>query len=114
MDVDEDSSLISRKLESAYHACCASPAYLAEYAAPKAPEDLREHQCVVYGESRDASWRFERGADVRRIAVHGRMSVSSLWMAHDAALRDLYQKIRPLLLPPPDPPRRKIGFKTDD
>jgi hypothetical protein len=32
----------------------------------------------------------------------------------DAALRDLYQKIRPLLLPPPDPPRRKIGFKSDD
>jgi hypothetical protein len=35
-------------------------------------------------------------------------------LTHDTALRDLYQKIRPLLLPPPDPPRRKIGFKTDD
>ncbi len=35
-------------------------------------------------------------------------------LTHDAALRDLYQKIRPLLLPPPDPPRRKIGFKTDN
>lgn len=37
---------------------------------------------------------------------------------HDAALRDLYQKIRPLLLPalsraegpPPEPPRKQIGF----
>ena len=28
----------------------------------------------------------------------------------DAALRDIYQKIRPLLLPPPDPPHKKIGF----
>jgi hypothetical protein len=35
-------------------------------------------------------------------------------LTHDTALRDLYQKIRPLLLPPPDPPRRKIGFKTDN
>ena len=35
-------------------------------------------------------------------------------LTHDTALRDLYQKIRPLLLPPPDPPRRKIGFKADD
>jgi hypothetical protein len=31
-------------------------------------------------------------------------------MAHDSALRDLYQKIRPLLLPPPEKPRRQIGF----
>jgi hypothetical protein len=31
-------------------------------------------------------------------------------MMHDSALRDIYQKIRPLLLPPPDPPRKRIGF----
>jgi hypothetical protein len=40
--------------------------------------------------------------------------IDNTLLTHDAALRDLYQKIRPLLLPPPDPPRRKIGFKTDD
>ncbi|MFZ4395263.1 MAG: ORF6N domain-containing protein [Kiritimatiellia bacterium] len=33
-------------------------------------------------------------------------------MSHDAALRDLYAKIRPLLLPPPDPPDRRIGFSV--
>jgi hypothetical protein len=31
-------------------------------------------------------------------------------MGHDAALRDLYQKLRPLLVPPPEPKRREIGF----
>ena len=31
---------------------------------------------------------------------------------HDAALRDLYQRIRPLLLPPPEPRRRRIGFQA--
>ena len=31
-------------------------------------------------------------------------------IGHDAALRDLYSKIRPLLLPPPEPKRREIGF----
>jgi len=40
--------------------------------------------------------------------------IDNTLFTHDAALRDLYQKIRPLLLPPPDPPRPKIGFKTDD
>ena len=34
-------------------------------------------------------------------------------LTHDAALRDLYLKIRPLLLPAPEPPRRKIGFKPE-
>lgn len=30
---------------------------------------------------------------------------------HDSALRDLYQMIRPLLAPPPDPPQKpRIGF----
>jgi hypothetical protein len=31
-------------------------------------------------------------------------------VTHDAALRDIYQRIKPLLLPPPDPPHKKIGF----
>jgi ORF6N domain len=36
--------------------------------------------------------------------------VEKTLVTHDSALRDIYQKIRPLLLPPPDPPRKKIGF----
>lgn len=29
---------------------------------------------------------------------------------HDTALSDIYQRLLPLLSPPPDPPRRQIGF----
>jgi ORF6N domain len=36
--------------------------------------------------------------------------VEKTLVTHDVALRDIYQKIRPLLLPPPEPPRKKIGF----
>jgi hypothetical protein len=35
-------------------------------------------------------------------------------MGHDTALRDLYQKIRPLLLPPPNTPRKSIGFSVKE
>jgi len=35
-------------------------------------------------------------------------------LQHDAALRDIYYKLLPLLQPPPDPPKRRIGFRTDD
>lgn len=37
-------------------------------------------------------------------------SIEKTLLTHDTALRDVYQKIKPLLLPPPDPPRKKIGF----
>ena len=32
-------------------------------------------------------------------------------LLHDTALRDIYQKLLPLLQPPPDPPKPKIGFR---
>ena len=31
-------------------------------------------------------------------------------LEHDTALRDIYQKLLPLLAPAPEPPRRQIGF----
>jgi len=31
-------------------------------------------------------------------------------LEHDTALRDIYQKLLPLLTPAPEPPRRQIGF----
>mgnify|MGYP003300300149 CR=1 FL=1 len=34
-------------------------------------------------------------------------------LQHDAALRDLYRRLLPLLQPAPDPPKRRIGFHTD-
>jgi hypothetical protein len=35
-------------------------------------------------------------------------------LRHDTALRDVYQKLLPLLQPPPLPPKRRIGFISDD
>ena len=33
---------------------------------------------------------------------------------HDSVLRDIYRKLLPLLQPPPDPPKRRIGFGQAD
>jgi hypothetical protein len=36
-------------------------------------------------------------------------------LTHDIGLRDLYQKLKPLLLPPPEKPtRRRIGFHAEE
>jgi len=32
-------------------------------------------------------------------------------LLHDKALRDVYQKLLPLLQPPPAPPRKRMGFQ---
>ena len=45
------------------------------------------------------------GTILRRLA-----EIDRTLLAHDAALRDLFQKLRPLLLPPPETARPKIGF----
>jgi hypothetical protein len=45
----------------------------------------------------------------KRLAV-----IEKTLVSHDSALRDVIQKIRPLLLPPPEPPRKRIGFHADD
>ena len=37
--------------------------------------------------------------------------IEKVLLGHDGALRDLYDKIRPLLVPP-DPKRAEIGFHT--
>lgn len=38
--------------------------------------------------------------------------IDNTLLIHDASLRDIYQKLRPLLTAPPAPPRREMGFHT--
>jgi hypothetical protein len=52
---------------------------------------------------------FANAAILKRLA-----EIDSSLLRHDTALRDIYRKLLPLLQPPPDPPRRGIGFHTSD
>jgi ORF6N domain len=52
--------------------------------------------------------REERAANE---AVFKRLAeIDKTLLLHDKALRDVYQKLLPLLQPPPTPPRKEIGF----
>jgi hypothetical protein len=42
------------------------------------------------------------------------LQIENILLAHDESIRDLYEQIRPLLLPPPDRPRKKIGFEVKE
>jgi DNA-binding transcriptional LysR family regulator len=72
-----DSSFMARKIGDDVRLVCASPDYLASRAAPRRPEDLALHNCIV---SRDRAylnrWLFRINGDVREIEVGGRLAVS--------------------------------------
>jgi hypothetical protein len=54
--------------------------------------------------------RIRRELTVNETVARRLAEIERVLLKHDGALRDLYEKIRPLLLPPPDPKRREIGF----
>lgn len=70
-----DSSLVARRLAPCPLAVVASPEYLARRGVPRAPADLREHDCLGYSLSRNPDeWRF-RPPRGRWIAVTVRSAI---------------------------------------
>ena len=57
-----DSSLIARKLAADHRLLVAAPSYLERHGVPETPENLSDHQCVVFpGTNR---WKFENGQTI--------------------------------------------------
>jgi hypothetical protein len=54
-----------------------------------------------------------RGALVSQYEMASRLDqIENILLVHDTQLKDLFDSIRPLLLPPPDPPSNPIGFSV--
>ena len=87
-----DSRLIALRLGTIRRVVCANPSYLAARGTPKAPEELTEHDCIVYegflgyaGFLGPDVWKFVReGTDVA-VTVQPRLVVSNVEAACDAA-----------------------------
>jgi hypothetical protein len=57
----------------------------------------------------------EKSEQRKRLAANAAIlkrlaEIDKTLLEHDTALRDIYEKLLPLLAPPPEPPRRQIGF----
>lgn len=82
----EDSTLRARRIGLFERVCVASKAYLARRGVPNTPDDLREHDCVIYTLlSSGASWRFQ-GIEV---PVSGRLRVNSPEAARESVTAGL-------------------------
>ena len=111
-----DSALKARRIGSAERVCVASPAYLAQHPAPRLPQELERHHCILYTlASSGNSWLFRDS----EVTVGGRFRVNTpdgvlraaldglgvayapVWL-FEQALRE--GQLRPLLLEHCGPP----------
>ena len=55
------------------------------------------------------SLKADAAAILKRLA-----EIDRTLLMHDLALREIFQKLRPLLEPPPQPPKPEIGFHVKE
>jgi len=67
-----DSSLIARRLCQITRSVCAAPSYLKRMGTPKAPEELKNHACLIYSLSTSPfDWKFGAGNRTVTVRVNG-------------------------------------------
>ena len=68
----EDSTLIARHLFDNPMLVLAAPNYLQQHGEPKTPEDLKQHNCLVYSRMKDVNvWSFTKQNQKHAVAVNG-------------------------------------------
>ena len=85
-----DSSLIARSLGSVGWFFVATAAYLKKRGRPRSPDDLANHDCLVFGAGPAAHHlRLERGDQVTQLSLPARFLVSDLDILHSVATAGL-------------------------
>lgn len=85
-----EASLISRRLTSADRILCASPDYLERCGAPREPEDLSRHECIIYSlSSNPKSWKLRGPRGEVTVEVSGRVITNHACMLVEAARQGL-------------------------
>jgi DNA-binding transcriptional LysR family regulator len=95
-----DSSLIARRLFDVRSVVCASPHYLSVHGEPQSPEELAEHDCLVYSNLPDPDtwrWNDERGRK-QSVDVRVVMRASNGDLLANAAAHGLGIVIQPTFL----------------
>jgi DNA-binding transcriptional LysR family regulator len=72
-----DSSLVARKLGNATWFLVATPAYLKKRGRPRTPDDLKQHDCLLFGAgSASVTVRLDRGDQSVHVPIAARLLVS--------------------------------------
>ncbi len=86
-----DSSLIARRLAPIQTVMCASPSYLEQKGMPQSPDELIEHQCLVYSLLRDFEYWHLTDSNGKEIStkIHPTLKASTGEFLKDAAVEGL-------------------------
>ena len=83
----KDSSLVARRLAPVRFVLCASPFYVKQHGAPRAPADLANHRCLFYSlRAIPGEWRFRGPEGEVALRISGRFRSNSGNMLHGAML----------------------------
>ncbi|MBU0912871.1 MAG: LysR family transcriptional regulator [Gammaproteobacteria bacterium] len=67
----------ARKLASSHNVLCASPSYLQRHGTPQTPDDLKEHECIIYAYSGD-EWSFtDSNGKIHQVKVKGKVHTNN-------------------------------------
>jgi DNA-binding transcriptional LysR family regulator len=85
-----DSSLVARRIASVTWLLVATPAYLKKRQRPRIPEDLKQHDCLLFGASPTiGNVRLDRGEESVQVPVTARLVVSDFDILSAAATAGL-------------------------
>ena len=91
--------LIARKLATARIVACASPGYLKKHGAPKAPEELGDHNCLTYVNwSMQNEWLFRRKNVERKVSISGNLRGNNGDILSTAAIEGLGVILHPTFM----------------
>ena len=97
MAVMEDSTLIMRKISDIERTLVAAPAYIARRSAPKKPDDLFDHECLLlrFPGSSQARWSLIEDGQARQLPVDGSIDADDSDVITDWALSGLGIMLKP-------------------
>ncbi|WP_394213410.1 LysR family transcriptional regulator [Psychrobacter piscatorii] len=87
----EDSSLIAKRLIDSQWVICATPDYVKQYGMPQTPEELENHECLIYKFDNNSNnvWPFHINGTKQLMPVYGRFHSNHLSAIKQATLSDL-------------------------
>jgi DNA-binding transcriptional LysR family regulator len=84
----QDSTLVARKITPCRQVLCAAPSYLARRGTPERPEDLIEHNCILYSFLSNArEWRLtDDSGETHVVPINGTLHSNNGMVNRNAAV----------------------------
>lgn len=87
----DDTDLVATKLADMEYIITASPAYLAQHGTPQTPEDIQDHQCLVFPmPTLGSDWLFrDKHGKVTTVTPNSRLQMTNALALKQCALADM-------------------------